>query len=696
MKIQLISEIPIWFAGLCLLTGAAYAFLLYYKEKTLYDIPKYLRIILFSLRFFSIFFISLLLLGILLKQWSKKVEKPLIILAQDNSSSILFNSDSLYYQGKYKDDIEGFKKSLSEKFEVKQLLFGAEVREDNNITFQDKQTDISALIREAENRFVNRNIGALLIASDGIYNQGLNPLYQPYKFKAPIYTIGLGDTIDKKDIILKKVYYNKITYLGNTFPIEILSEVNKCNGCNYQVSIKKNGQQLFNKTISVNSDNFFNTTQVQLEAKEKGLQRYTISLSRVEGEVTYNNNQQDIFIEVLDSRQKILLLTAAPHPDIAAIKSAISQNENYEIESYLVNEFNKNLKEYSLVIFYQLPDLNGAGINLIEASQKSLVPSLFITGLNVSYNLFNKLQTGININVVQGKYNEVQAIKNKNFTLFTGNESFNKVYAEFPALMAPFGNIKYSSAFTPLFFQKIGMVETEEPLVLFNVQNEPKMGVILAEGWWRWKLANYARYQNHDAFNEWIQKTVQLLSAKQDKSKFRVFAKNLYDENEAIEIEAELYNDAFELYNEPEVTLNIYDANKKRYPFSFVKTSNAYRLNAGYLPVGDYTYEAMVKIGDKILKQTGSFSIAAIVIEQLQTKANHQLLNSIAEKQNGKLYLPSQLVELKNELLQREDLLPVAYSEQKLNELINLKWIFFLIIALLSLEWFIRKRFGGY
>jgi hypothetical protein len=696
LKIQLISEIPIWFAGLCLLTGAAYAFLLYYKEKSIYDIPKYLNIILFFLRFLSIFIISSLLLGILIKQWSKKVEKPLIVLAQDNSTSILFNSDSLYYKGKYKDDIESFKKSLSEKFEVKQLLFGTEVREDNNITFQDKHTDISALIREAENRFVNRNIGALIIASDGIYNKGLNPLYQSYKFKAPIYTIGLGDTTDKKDIILKKVYYNKITYLGNTFPIEILSEVNKCNGCNYQVSIKKNGQQLFNKIISANSDNFFNTTKVQLEAKEKGLQRYTISLSRVEGEVTYDNNQQDIFIEVLDSRQKILLLTAAPHPDIAAIKSAISQNENYDIESYHVNDFNKNLKEYSLVIFYQLPDLNGAGINLIEASQKLLIPTLFITGLNVSYNLFNKLQTGININVVQGKYNEVQAIKNKNFTLFTGNESFNKVYAEFPALIAPFGNIKYSSAFTPLFFQKIGMVETEEPLVLFNVQNEPKVGVILAEGWWRWKLANYARYQNHDAFNEWIQKTVQLLSAKQDKSKFRVFAKNLYDENEAIEIEAELYNDAFELYNEPEVSINIYDANKKRYPFSFVKTSNAYRLNAGYLPVGDYTYEAMVIIGDKILKQTGSFSIAAIVIEQLQTKANHHLLNSIAEKQNGKLFLPSQFDELKNELLQREDLLPVAYSEQKLNELINLKWIFFLIIALLSLEWFIRKRFGGY
>ncbi|MFN7015287.1 MAG: hypothetical protein ACK4ON_13560, partial [Bacteroidia bacterium] len=318
------------------------------------------------------------------------------------------------------------------------------------------------------------------------------------------------------------------------------------------------------------------------------------------------------------------------------------------------------------------------------------------TGLNVSYTQFNKLQTGVSITALPGKSNEIQAIKNKNFTLFTGNESFNKIYAEFPALTAPFGEIKYSNAFTPLFFQKIGMVETDVPLVLFNAQSEPKIGVIIAEGWWRWKMANYARYQNHDAFNEWIQKAVQLLSAKQDKSKFRVFAKNLFDENEAIEFDAELYNDAFELFNEPEVNINIFDSNKKRFPFSFVKTSNAYRLNAGYLPVGDYTYEASVKYGDKILKHSGNFSVSAIVIEQLQTKANHQLLNSLSEKNGGKLYLPSQLSELKNELLQREDLLPVSYAEQKLNEIINLKWIFFLILTLLSVEWFLRKRFGGY
>lgn len=696
MKIQLISEYPLWFSGLCLLTGAAYAFLLYNRDKSLYDVSKNIKILLSSVRFLAVAIIAFLLLGPLLKSWTKTVEKPVIIIAQDNSTSILSNADSVFYQNQYLQVLEKFKSALSEKFEVKQLLFGSNVREENKITYTDKQTDIAALLNDIENRFANRNIGALVLASDGIFNKGLNPIYYNYKLKAPIYTIALGDTVDKKDIILSKIFYNKLAYLGNTFPIEIISEANKCKGCTYQLAIKKNGQVLYTKSIQSDKDYFINTTQVQLEAKEKGLQRYTIVLSRVQGEVTYENNQQDIYIDVLDARQKILLLTSAPHPDIAAIKSAIAKNENYQIEAFTINDFKKTINEYSLIIFYQLPDLSGNGINYIENAQKASIPILFITGVNTSFALFNKLQLGVSINALPGKINEIQAIKNKNFTLFTINENFNKVYSEFPALTAPFGEIKFSNAYSPLFFQKIGMVETNVPVALFNSQSLPKIGVFIAEGLWKWRLANYARYQNHDAFNEWIQKSVQFLSAKQDKNKFRVFVKNLFNENEAIEFEAELYNDAFELINEPEISLQIFDADKKRYPFSFVKTSNAYRLNAGYLPVGDYSYEASVKLGDKILKQSGKFSVSAIQIEQLQTKANHQVLNALSEKHGGKLFLPQQINDLQNELLNREDILPLAYMEQKLSELIHLKWIFFLILGLLSLEWFMRKHFGSY
>src|ERR1039458_9599962 len=85
------------------------------------------------------------------------------------------------------------------------------------------------------------------------------------------------------------------------------------------------------------------------------MQRYTVKLSDVDGEVSFANNVKDIFIDVLDGRQKILILADAPHPDVAAIKNALESNENYEVNSFIANDFDKSLVGYNLVILDQLP-----------------------------------------------------------------------------------------------------------------------------------------------------------------------------------------------------------------------------------------------------------------------------------------------------------------------------------------------------
>ena len=38
----------------------------------------------------------------------------------------------------------------------------------------------------------------------------------------------------------------------------------------------------------------------------------------------------------------------------------------------------------------------------------------------------------------------------------------------------------------------------------------------------------------------------------------------------------------------------------------------------------------------------------------------------------------------------------LIHSEETFNQLINLKWVFFLLLALISTEWFLRKYLGAY
>jgi hypothetical protein len=38
----------------------------------------------------------------------------------------------------------------------------------------------------------------------------------------------------------------------------------------------------------------------------------------------------------------------------------------------------------------------------------------------------------------------------------------------------------------------------------------------------------------------------------------------------------------------------------------------------------------------------------------------------------------------------------IIRSDEKYDALINLKWIFFILLAMISVEWFLRKFYGSY
>ncbi len=105
-----------------------------------------------------------------------------------------------------------------------------------------------------------------------------------------------------------------------------------------------------------------------------------------------------------------------------------------------------------------------------------------------------------------------------------------------------------------------------------------------------------------------------------------------------MEIEAELYNESYDLINDPEVNITFTNSDGKRFPFTFSRTANSYFLNAGKLPVDNYSWSARVVWGGKTFTDEGLFSITALNIENTKTIANHNLLLTWRKKGWGMLY----------------------------------------------------------
>jgi len=88
--------------------------------------------------------------------------------------------------------------------------------------------------------------------------------------------------------------------------------------------------------------------------------------------------------------------------------------------------------------------------------------------------------------------------------------------------------------------------------------------------------------------------------------------------------------------------------------------------------------------------------VVPVNIESLNLIADHQLMFSLAQKSNGKMLYPGQLSQIPGLLKARDDVKSVTYTKKRFSDVVNLFWVFLIILALLSTEWFIRKRFGAY
>jgi hypothetical protein len=219
--------------------------------------------------------------------------------------------------------------------------------------------------------------------------------------------------------------------------------------------------------------------------------------------------------------------------------------------------------------------------------------------------------------------------------------------------------------------------------------------VFLGEGLWRWRNYNYMLEQNHEVFNEIITKTIQFLSIKEDKSLFRVTTNAFFNENEAVIFNAELYNQNYELVNEPTVNLQI--KNKENsFVYSFSRTFSAYHLDAGRLPIGNYQWLATVEYGGQKHSKSGYFSVKKINVETANLVADHQLLKNIANINHGKMYTPYQLEEIEKDIKNNKEIVSIVRYAKKHNSLLNSVLLLTTLLLLLGVEWFFRKWSGGY
>lgn len=688
---ELIFEYSPLFITFCFLAGGAYAYLLYRKSGPW---SKQINRLLFLLRFIGVGLITFLILGPLLKQFSNSIEKAAYVIVLDNSLSLTETIDSTGIQ-QLKSALSTLKLSLESagyEVDVKGLEGSKSL---DSLRFDQKSTNISEILETIQDERTGTNLAGVILASDGIYNRGTSPAFRSYNY--PLYTLGLGDTIPKADLNLQNVYYNKIAYQGNQFPVVAEIYNNGFSSGNTRLQIIQRGKVISEKAIKLDNQSLIQV-DFTIDASEQGPQHYLINLIEVSGEFTLSNNTKHVYVDVIEGKEKILLVANAPHPDIKALRSVIQENENYELNMYIpgIGDANSSLlnEKYDLVILYQLPSLSDRiSLNKLLETQNSL---LFILGNRSSIPKFNQVNQVVNIEARLQQKDLVTPVFNETFSKFTFHNELHEIFRSLPPVEAPFGEYTLQAGTEVLLYQRFGSVVTEKPLVAVSNLNDRKIGVILGENFWKWRMQEYLLTENHESFDQLFSKLIQYLSSKEDKRKFKVYPVNReFTDNESVIFDTEVYNDIYEKIYNQKIDLNLQSESGEKYSFSYANSRTNSRFKVNDLTQGTYTYRAKTNLNGTIEESSGSFIISALQVESLNLTADHTLLRTLSQNSGGQFYKSDQVNALSG-FLQQEKVPDVIHTTENFLPLLNIQWLLALLIILLSVEWFIRKYQGSY
>jgi hypothetical protein len=122
--------------------------------------------------------------------------------------------------------------------------------------------------------------------------------------------------------------------------------------------------------------------------------------------------------------------------------------------------------------------------------------------------------------------------------------------------------------------------------------------------------------------------------------------------------------------------------------------SGLYEGNINGLPEGDYTYAAKAIADGRVLgEDKGKITIGKMNIEFLDTKMNKQLLEQIAYKTGGTYASIENADTILSSITKRKFGIQEITTVKEI-EIWNWEYAAGLLILLLALEWFIRKRSG--
>jgi hypothetical protein len=681
---------------LLLILFSALISFLYYRNSNLRKKQKLFFIII---RFFSVFFILFLFLSPFYAFFIP--EKSINIFLIDGSGSL---------------DLEGRNQSvkniLDENFsnssgnsENKYMLFSdgilkeiekSELDKINTDSTDNYETNLNKTFLMLKDYYINKKISSITIISDGILTDGGNPSAISASFGIPINYFLIGDTIQKKDLIVKNVYFDKTSFIDSKTPVVV-----NINSYGYDKKIKINlfeDEKLADsKIIDINSNEINYTIPFDVFSPNAEIKKYRIEIENEPDEITTLNNYKEFFIKFVDNKLKILVISGGPSPDVAFMTEELKRIKNIE-STFLTQKSStefyegklQDINDFQCVLMVGFPS-EATGLNTInelkDKIQKNNASLFFISGSNTQYDKLYPFEELLPFHTNKQTSGEIKTGVRNVISLdneLQGNSLIQGIN-NLPEIFYPSADfdIKPNSEIILLT-----TANSKPAFILYNYGNIHSAS-FLCYGFYKWRL-NPENKNADNLLHNLISNTLLSITDKEKTKKIYLETnKQVFGKNENISIKCRL--------NQPSGNerINLYVSKGK-----YFKEINLQKIGNteydGELKLAEPgNYEIIVELykdENKIETDNAKISVSINNDEFLITKPDKTILSNLTNITSGENFTGEKNSEIVNSLKNQTGKDIEIIKEFK-RFYLNINPVYLIIlILLLSVEWFFRKR----
>ncbi len=692
---------------------------LFYRH-TVPPIPRRRKIFLIVLRSLALSLLLIFLFEPLVRLISSSTQNPALAVLIDNSKSLKITDKTGNRLSALRSVLAGGTlKAVGAAGEQQFYTFGAttkrvESQSLDSLASDEDATDMTSALRAIADEKTRSNINAALLISDGSYNLGQNPLYEAEQLGIPVYTVGIGDSTEQKDVLVTKIITNDLVYNQTEVPVDVTIKSSGYKGEKVEVTLSDGVKELTRTQLLLEEGTRDYAVRLSYTPEGDGVKKYFVRVSQLPGELTSANNQRSFLARILKSKLRVVLIAGAPSPDLSIIKQTLKEDKNIEVLSFAQKSgfgFYEGqltaavLDSSDCLVFIGFPvsSTTDAVMDMLRSAvQRKSIPIMFIGGKFFDERKLSSLSSllpYLSMNPSQSEqlvFIEIAPSQKNHPILATATDEAVAGWDRLPPIFRTQTTYRAKAEATVLANTKINTIVLNDPLIAIRNVNKQKSMAVTGYGIWRWRLMAQGTPQTEKLLATFLSNSIRWLTTRDDNRPVKVTpTKDAYTQGEPVEFVGQVYDANAKPVENAQLKVTARREGKE-YTTTLRPIGNGrYEGVLEGLNEGDYSFSAAANTeGQPLGDDAGRFSVGELALEFQDTRMNAQLLRQLAGRTGGKFYTPQTFANLVDELRNTPTFVPKEIHSAQEYELWHWKYMLALVVLLFAMEWFVRKRAG--